>query len=819
MSGSRAVALAVAASALAVPAGAQARAVSVDGTTSRACHARPLPASTAGVVRFAARAPANAVVRARLTASAGDWDLAVFDRASRAPVVAAAGFKAQEFASGFVEAGQRLIVQACRVSGSDATADVSASFYTLPAAGAGGGRAQLVEVEAGSAKELRRLQQLGLDLTEHADASGVEVVLHGSADAAKLRAAGFEWEVKIADLRAKARADRRADARYAQQVETSGLPSGRTTYRHLWDYEWEMKALARAHPDLVKPLTLAHKTHEGRWVGGIEITRNVDETSDGKPIHLNMGVHHAREWPSSEHSLELAYDLVTNRDVRRTRRILDAVRTIVVPVINPDGFNVSREADPGDPAQDFTAFDYEMKRKNCRPVSWAPDAPCQAIPNHPNGATVGRLSGVDPNRNYGGLWGGPGASVSLLSDTFRGPGPFSEPETQNVRDLHASRNVTTLITNHTYSNLVLRPPGTADTGRPLDDPYMTQLGARMTEHNTYRNIPAYGLYDTTGGTEDWTYWTAGSIGYTFEIGEETGGFHPPYEDGVVGEYLGLAPANSAGRGGNREAYYDMLAATRSPASHSVLSGVAAAGNRLTLSRHFLTSTHDPLWLDSAGVQLGEPIRFEDHIQLALESDGGGFEWHLTPSTRPIVAGRLGRDPTGPPQANVPLVNPPGIPALNPSGGFQTGESESIPFTVQGPADGVDNGRFTVHVEWTDATVDWDLYVVNAAGQVVAQSAAFGDTTEDAVLVDPPPGDYRAIVVNFDQGARNPDPATWDDWTGEVRFRGPDPTTIGPKEAWVMACTAPDGTQLASREVVVDRGQALDVGNACRAPAR
>ena len=33
---------------------------------------------------------------------------------------------------------------------------------------------------------------------------------------------------------------------------------------------------------------------------------------------------------------------------------------------------------------------------------------------------------------------------------------------------------------------------------------------------------------------------------------------------------------------------------------------------------------------------------------------------------------------------------------------------------------------------------------------MTQSASFGDTTEDAVLVDPPPGNYVAHVVNFDQ---------------------------------------------------------------------
>jgi len=58
----------------------------------------------------------------------------------------------------------------------------------------------------------------------------------------------------------------------------------------------------------------------------------------------------------------------------------------------------------------------------------------------------------------------------------------------------------------------------------------------MAAHNGYANLPGYGLYDTTGGTEDWTFWTAGSLSFTFEIG--TIGFHPPYNNGVVDEYLG-----------------------------------------------------------------------------------------------------------------------------------------------------------------------------------------------------------------------------------------------------------------------------------------
>ena len=182
---------------------------------------------------------------------------------------------------------------------------------------------------------------------------------------------------------------------------------------------------------------------------------------------------------------------------------------------------------------------------------------------------------MDPNRNYGGFWGGPGAEVESTGETFRGTGPFSEPETQNIRSLFSERQVTNLITNHTFSNLLLRPPGVVDVGAPLDEPLLKDLGARMAAHNAYKNEPSYGLYDTTGGTEDWTFWTAGGLGYTFEIGDVE--FHPPFQQGVVAEYLGQAPAAGAGKGGNREAYYEMLASTAKAEDHSRDQGQGAEG--------------------------------------------------------------------------------------------------------------------------------------------------------------------------------------------------------------------------------------------------
>src|SRR5215207_9409083 len=780
------------------PSGAAARSVSAKDLGAGACH-RGLAPGAAGHDAFRITAPSRAIVSVRLR-SAADWDLAIFG-AKRRLVAASAGFAGNELAEGFARRGERLTVQSCRYRGDAARAKVSVRFTAIGKKKANG-KVRVVDVITRTQADKQRLQALGLDLTEHGDANSVEVVLHGRRDTRTLRRAGFRYRVRIADLVARTRRNQAKDRRFAAAAAASALPSGRDSYRHLADYDFEMKQLAQRYPLLVRPLTLRYKSVLGRDINGIEITTNAANTQDGKPIFLNIGVHHAREWPSSEHAMEFAYDLLRNygKDTRTTS-LVQETRTIVVPVVNPDGFNISREAPT---LGDFSLFDYEMKRKNCAVSATTPQKYTTRTCENNN---AGRLRGTDPNRNYGGLWGGSGASLTWFDDTFRGDAPFSEPEVRNIRELASTRQVTNLITNHTYSNLVLRPPGVADFGFPLEEPQYKALGAAMTAHNGYSNDPSFGLYDTTGTTEDWTFWSTGGFGFTFEIGPSE--FHPPYATGVEAEYLGLPPAAGAGTGGNREAYYEMLKATADTALHSVIEGSAPAGSTLRISKTFQTST-SPVWQDDFGTVIRDPIRFTDTLTSELKTSGPTFAWHVNPSTRPLVAGRHGRDPTGPPQAGITLENPSGIPAENtvypPNPPY-----EAIPFTVKGPGDGVDNGRLTVHIQWESRDTDWDIYVIAPNGQIVAQSASFGDTDEDASLFDPPPGDYTLHVVNYDQVMNTPD-----DWSrGSVSFSSPrQKIGTGTKESWTLTCLDANGHVKATSQVTVDRGQRTAVGNAC-----
>ncbi len=764
------------------------------GAVARACHDRYV-AGAKGVDTFAYTASASGLVHARL-AGGGDWDLAVFDAQSGRAVAASAAFGSEELAEGYVTKGQALRVQACRYRGDAASAKVTVD--TIALAEGDSGTAQLLEVDTPTRADKTRLQRLGLDLTEHGHADALEVVAYGERDVAALQAAGFTYRVKVADLNAQARRFAAEDAAYAAEAGSSSLPSGSTAYRRLADYELEMKELAMRYPALVRPLTLPYATLEGRKVHGIEIATNPADLGDGKPIFLNMGVHHAREWPSSEHAIEWAYDLLKNYgSSARTTRLVDATRNIVIPIVNPDGFNVSREAQSTHSGPTNVPINREYRRKNCRLTDGqAPAAGACA-------AADMRL-GTDPNRNYGTFWGGPGASTSPINQTYRGAGPFSEPETQNIKHLVGTRQVTNLITNHTYSNLVLRPPGVREAGFPVDEPVMKDLGARMTSHNNYANDPSFKLYDTTGGTEDWTYWTAGGLGYTFEIGPSA--FHPPYENGVVAEYVGLAPSAGAGKGGNREAYYEMLEATADAGMHSVIEGEAPEDWKLEISKSF-TSETSPVWADDAGIEIGAPIRFEDSLKSELRSKGGPFEWHVNPSTRPYVDERLASRPAlGPPQESFSVANPPGTP---PEGtGFANAEWTSF-FTVKGPPE-ADNAVMTIDVRWRDVDDDWDLYL--AKGNSLIAVSGNGDTRgERIVMRDPAPGtNYRLLMLNYDQT----DPPS-EDWTATVSFQGPVQAQAGIKERWTLSCYQPNGKLHSAEQVEVDRGERADVGKTCQ----
>ena len=681
---------------------------------------------------------------------------------------------------------------------------VPATAATVGLPGAGGpalaaDAVALVRVSTPTRADKDRLSALPLDLTEHAGEDYVEVVLHGAPDVDLLRSAGFDFEVEIADLVARDRERRELDAAYAAATVRSELPSGRDSYRTLADYEAELAQLAKDNPGLVKELVLPHRTIEGREVKGIEITKDVD-AADGKPVFLLMGLHHAREWPSGEHAIEFAHDVINGVKAGRPtiNDLMSRTRLIVVPVVNPDGYHQSYLSGQ---AVDLRSTEDETvtilgtpgnayKRKNCRPangVTSIPEGTCTAFYSQ-----GGFGPGVDLNRNYGGLWGGAGAAATPEDPTYRGEGPFSEPETRNIQALVSSRQVTTLISNHTFSNLVLRPPGVRAQGAPPDEPVLEALGRSMSNRNGYTNQPSYALYDTTGTTEDWSYGATGGMGYTFEIGEE---FHPPYER-VVAHYVGgrdfaegeQPPAGYTG-GGNRAAYFDALKATANANLHSVITGTAPAGATLTLLKEFATTT-SPVVTPTGST--GPRQAFLDRLESSMVVPGNGrFAWHVNPSTRPDVMSRRLEILTEPLQEQTfeGGPTPPGVGVTD----------HDFAVTQQG-------ALLKVDLEWpTPDDMDLEVYRKNADGSLteVASSGAFVGEKEEAVLDNPPVGDYVLRVLNYASVSPS--------YTLTAGVYGtPDyEVTPGLVEQYTLICTV--GDREVSRQLVqVDRGQTAKV---------
>lgn len=395
------------------------------------------------------------------------------------------------------------------------------------------------------------------------------------------------------------------------------LPSQRSeTYRTLDDYLHAMSDLASLNPDLVRPLTLPNRTFEGRPVEGIEITTRPEIVRDGKPVFLLLGLHHGREWPSGELTLEWAYDLIARyrEGDPRFQRLVEQTRTIIVPVVSPDSFNDSREAGERNATGANGVDSRELRRKNCR------------IPGLSSGGCPDDMNvGVDVNRNYGGLWS---PDEPRDSELYGGRAPFSEPEARNVRHLIKNRAVVTIVSNHTRANEIYRP--SLELLKPGPDAQVYKsLVARLAAETGY-GTPHH-LSDNYGVLEDWSYSATGGFGLTIEIGEND--LHPPFAE-VVREYTGQSrSARRVGGGGNRAAYLAAQRHTADAKHHGVLRGTAPPGAVLVATRRARVPTRRGLKPRDV---LEGPRFVRDRLTVKLDvPPSGSFAFHLNPSVSPV----------------------------------------------------------------------------------------------------------------------------------------------------------------------------------------
>ena len=277
----------------------------------------------------------------------------------------------------------------------------------------------------------------------------------------------------------------------ASFLETFATADAIAGYHSAQTLEHDLKALADSKPEIVE-LQEIGRSIEKRPIWALRI----GERKGSKRKVLFMGCHHAREWVAVEVPYLLAEHLVNNASKNPIKKWISKIEIWVAPMVNPDGHEHCRTTE-------------RLWRKNRRP--------------NPDGSF-----GVDPNRNYGYMWGNlnvPTSSHVPSDETYVGPRAFSEPETRACRDLIARELFVGVITYHSYSQLILYPWGY--TSKPIVDPAdldrIEKLAKRMQQliknvHNTtYVAQQSSKLYPTAGDTTDWTYGVYGIPSYTIEL--------------------------------------------------------------------------------------------------------------------------------------------------------------------------------------------------------------------------------------------------------------------------------------------------------------
>jgi carboxypeptidase T len=275
---------------------------------------------------------------------------------------------------------------------------------------------------------------------------------------------------------------------YLSTFATAAAVSG---YHTVATLEQDLRRLAEEHPEIAE-LQQIGRSVEGRPLWALRIG---ERRGSARKVAF-FGCHHAREWISVEVPYRLAEHLLDESSSDPVQGWLQQGEVWVAPMVNPDGHEHTRTTN-------------RLWRKNRR--------------RNPGGSI-----GVDPNRNYGYMWGTLDISTSSRvpsDETYIGPRAFSEPEVRAVRDLVGRELFRGVLSYHSYSQLILFPWGY--TFEPVEDEAdrseMSGLAEDMerlireVHGETYTAQQSSQLYLTAGDTTDWTYGVYDVPSFTIEL--------------------------------------------------------------------------------------------------------------------------------------------------------------------------------------------------------------------------------------------------------------------------------------------------------------
>ena len=275
------------------------------------------------------------------------------------------------------------------------------------------------------------------------------------------------------------------------------FPAADAVYHNYKETVDELQKLAAANADVASLFSIG-KSLEGREIWCLRLNPvEKGETPSARPAAFYMANHHAREHLTNEVALGLAAYLLAHKNEPEIRKYLNTLDIYIAPMTNPDGAEY-----------DIQTGKYRWHRKNTR-------------------VNADKSIGVDPNRNYDSRWCQAGASHSPSAETYCGPYAFSEPETQNIKKfLDTRKNVKTLMSYHSYSDLLLYPWAGKDV--PLENQrdlkVFVTMAKNMAAFTGYKPEQSSDLYVATGDTTDWAYENKGIFAFTTEL--EGGTFYP-----------------------------------------------------------------------------------------------------------------------------------------------------------------------------------------------------------------------------------------------------------------------------------------------------
>ena len=269
---------------------------------------------------------------------------------------------------------------------------------------------------------------------------------------------------------------------------------GNYTYSEMID---RYEGLRSQYPSILSNRIVIGSSYEGIDIWAFKLSDNpLIEEEEPKVLYTSLT--HAREPLGMMNLFYFVQKMCeTYSQNLESQFIINNRELWFIPVVNPDGYLYNESIEPNGGG---------MHRKNRRDT----------------GCDNGTSKGVDLNRNFSYGWGtnNVGSSPDPCSETYRGANPFSEPETQAVKEFINSKPFSSVLHYHSYGNLLIHPFGDASIPIEPDLTTFLTIGEKMTSNNNFllgTGSQTVG-YTVNGDAVDWSYGEKGLIAYTPEVG-------------------------------------------------------------------------------------------------------------------------------------------------------------------------------------------------------------------------------------------------------------------------------------------------------------